>query len=99
MLSIRQQPEDLRKPCLACLMEQAQAGNERACAVFEQIGRNLGQISREMLWLMAPETTVRYLFGRFVKHPACFALLRSGCAQVLRRSGWRRRTRTLPARR
>ena len=83
VLSIRQQPEDLRKPCLAYLMEQAQAGNERARAVFEQIGRNLGQISREMLWLMAPETPVRYLFGRFVKHPACFALLRSGCAQVL----------------
>lgn len=78
ILAIRQTPEDMRKPCLAHLMEQAAAGNGAAQSVFRQIGRNVGQISREMRFLMRPRTDVRYLFGRFVKHPACFRLLQEG---------------------
>lgn len=83
VLAIRQTPEDMRKPCLAHLMEQAAAGNAAAQSVFRQIGRNVGQISREMRWLMRPRTDTRYLFGRFVKHPACFRLLREGCREVV----------------
>ena len=77
-------PGDLRKPCLEHLMDQAQAGDPDARWVFRQVGVHLGQISRELDWVMAPGTQVRYLFGRFVKSPVC---------------GWRRRTRTWPARR
>ena len=83
ILAIRQTPEDMRKPCLAHLMEQAAAGNAAAQSVFRQIGRNVGQISREMRWLMQPRTDVRYLFGRFVKHPACFRLLQEGCREIV----------------
>ena len=83
ILAIRQAPEDMRKPCLAHLMEQAAAGNAAAQSVFRQIGRNVGQISREMRWLMQPRTDTRYLFGRFVKHPACFLLLREGCREIV----------------
>ena len=73
----------MRKPCLAHLMEQATEGNPAAQSVFRQIGRNVGQISREMRWLMQPRTDVRYLFGRFVKHPACFRLLQEGCREIV----------------
>ena len=73
----------MRKPCLAHLMEQAAAGNGAAQSVFRQIGRNVGQISREMRFLMRPRTDVRYLFGRFVKHPACFRLLQEGCREIV----------------
>ena len=83
ILAIRQTPEDMRKPCLAHLMEQAAAGNGAAQSVFRQIGRNVGQISREMRFLMRPRTDVRYLFGRFVKHPACFRLLQEGCREIV----------------
>ena len=83
VIAIRQQPEDMRKPCLAHLMERAAAGDPAAQAVFRQIGRGVGQISRELRWLMRPRTDTRYLFGRFVKHPACFRLLREGCREIV----------------
>lgn len=76
-------PPEMRKPCLAYLMEQAAAGNGAAQSVFRQIGRGVGQISREMRYLMRPRTDVRYLFGRFVKHPACFRLLQQGCREIV----------------
>ena len=83
VLAIRRQPEDMRKACLAHLMAQAADGNAAAQAVFRQIGQNVGQISREMALLMRPQTDTRYLFGRFVKHPACFRLLQEGCRESL----------------
>ena len=83
VLAIRRQPEDMRKACLAHLMAQAADGNAAAQAVFRQIGQNVGQISREMALLMCPQTDTRYLFGRFVKHPACFRLLQEGCRESL----------------
>ena len=76
-------PPEMRKSCLAYLMEQAAAGNGAAQSVFRQIGRGVGQISREMRYLMRPRTDVRYLFGRFVKHPACFRLLQQGCREIV----------------
>ena len=78
-------PGDLRKPCLEHLMDQAQAGDPDARWVFRQVGVHLGQISRELDWLMAPGTQVRYLFGRFVKSPVCFRLMAEGCRSVLPR--------------
>lgn len=71
-----------RKPCLAHLMAQAAAGSEAAANVFRRIGRHIGHISREMALLLQPETDTRYLFGRFVKEPACFDLLAEGCRET-----------------
>lgn len=79
VLAISEQP-DLRKPCLEHLMQAAQDGNEAARDIFRQIGFHLGQVSRELEFLLHPQSRVRFLFGRFVKKPACFALLKEGCA-------------------
>lgn len=83
VLRIRSEPEDLRKPCLEHLMRLAEAGEPAAEEIFRRIGVHLGQISREIAYLLAPETAERFLFGRFVRHPRCFALIREGCAAVL----------------
>lgn len=78
-LALSERP-DLRKPCLEHLMQAAQDGDEAAQDVFRQIGFHLGQVNRELSFLLHPQSRVRFLFGRFVKKPACFALLREGCA-------------------
>ena len=78
LLCIRTAPEDLRKPCLEHLMREAEAGNPAACEVFRSIGGNLAVVSREMEYLLHPAPQARYLFGRFVKRPAVFALLDEG---------------------
>ena len=63
-------------------MEQAKKGNPAAQGIFRTIGENLGQVCRELEWLLRSQTDVRFLFGRFVKEPDCFALLQEGCASV-----------------
>ncbi len=82
VLRIRTEPEDLRKPCLEHLMRRAEEEGP-AAEVFRRIGRNFAVVSREMAYLLAPETDTRFLFGRFVKSERCFALLREGCAELL----------------
>ncbi len=77
-LHIASEPRDLRKPCLESLMRAAEEGDPAACEVFREIGRNLAVVSREMVYLVNPETDVRFLFGRFVKRAAVFALLEEG---------------------
>ncbi len=81
-VSIQEAPRDLRKPCLEWLMQCAQNGDPKAQEIFRKIGGNLGQISREMEFLLDPAAQTRFLFGRFVKMPCCFALLQEGCAAV-----------------
>ena len=82
MLRIQRRPEDLRKACLEYLMQRAEEGDKNAAEVFRQIGRNLGQISGEIQLLLHPQTARRYLYGRFVKHTGCFALLREGFSEI-----------------
>ena len=81
---IRTEPEDLRKPCLARLMALADDGNGAAEEAFRQIGRHLAHLSREAEFLLSPETPVRWLFGRFVRSPRCFELLREGFGETVR---------------
>ena len=81
ILAISAEP-DMRKPCLAHLTRAARDGDAAACQVFRQIGVHLGQISREMTWLLHPAADTRFLFGRFTKEPACFRLIREGCAEA-----------------
>lgn len=83
ILRVRSEPEDLRKPCLEHLMTLAEKEEPAAEEIFRRIGVHLGQISREIQALLQPETEERFLFGRFVRHPRCFALIREGCASVL----------------
>ncbi len=83
LLQVQKQPEDMRKACLEHLMRCAEEGEEEAVEVFRQIGRNLGQISREIRFLLHPRTNERFLYGRFVKHPACFSILRDGFREIV----------------
>ena len=76
-------PADKRKDCLAHLMARAADGDPAARGVFLQVGRGVGEMSRELALLLHPATDTRYLFGRFVKDPACFRLLQEGCRQVV----------------
>ena len=77
-LAIASEPKDLRKPCLEALMRAAEEGDPAAGEIFREIGKNLAVVSREMAFLTRPKTDTRFLFGRFVKRPAVFALLEEG---------------------
>lgn len=77
---MRLAPEDMRKPCLERLMALAEAGDGDAREIFYRIGLHLGKLSREAEELLEPGTRRRCVFGRFVKRPACFRLIREGCA-------------------
>lgn len=79
LLVIRDDP-DMRKPCLAHLMDRAAQGDDAALDIFRLVGAHLGQVLREEQWLLRPSTSLRFLFGRFVQQPACFAAIAEGCA-------------------
>ena len=83
LLVVQVHPEDKRKVCLEQLMQKTEQGDEKACDVFRRIGQNLGQISREIEWLLHTGIGKRYLYGRFVKHPCCFTLLQEGCREIM----------------
>lgn len=74
-------PEDLRKPCLEHLMQQAQNGLPAAEEIFRQIGEHLAVLSAEMERVLHPESQQRFLYGRFVKSRRCFELLCEGFAR------------------
>ncbi|MDO5444443.1 MAG: hypothetical protein Q4F31_02355 [Eubacteriales bacterium] len=81
--SIISEPSDMRKPCLEHLMREAEKGNPAAERVFTRIGESFAQISREIIFLLNPETDKRYLFGRFVKYQKVFELIKEGFESVL----------------
>ena len=83
VLHIASSPADMRKPCLEHIMQLAGQGRPEAEEIFRCIGRGLAHISRDMASLLTPGSDVRFLFGRFVKHPRCFALICEGCAEVM----------------
>ena len=78
VLKVPTKPEDLRKPCLEHIMQLASDGNPDAEEVFREIGQNLAVVTREINWLLGETPPKRVLFGRFVKSPRCFELLREG---------------------
>lgn len=82
-LSIKREPGDMRKPCLEHLMTLADAGNEDALQVFRRIGQGFAGVVGEMERFLSPGTGSRYVFGRFVKHPGCFAALKEGFETIL----------------
>ena len=82
-LVVPTEPLDLRKPCLEHLMQLAVKGDEDACEVFRQVGENFAHMGMEIDYALRPETNVRYIFGRFVKNPRCFELIREGCKRLM----------------
>ena len=74
-------PSDMRKDCLEFFMEQAAAGQSACQELFRQAGEYLAVTWRETEHILRPESGERTLFGRLVKHPACFHLLCQGAAR------------------
>jgi len=74
-------PSDMRKDCLEFFMEQAAAGQSVCQELFRQVGEYLAVTWRETEHILRPESGERTLFGRLVKHPACFRLLCQGAAR------------------
>lgn len=81
MLTVPTSPADMRKDCLEYLMEQAAAGQPVCQELFHQVGEYMAVTWRETEQILRPETGERTLFGRLVKHPACFRLLCQGAAR------------------
>ena len=71
----------MRKACLEYLTEQAAAGQSACQELFRQVGEYLAVTWRETEHILRPEARDRTLFGRLVKHPACFQLLCQGAAR------------------
>lgn len=77
------EPVDQRKPFLEHMMRLAgQPDNEVARRIFSDIGEFLAVAWQESRWLMHPRADRRVLFGRVVKHPACFDLMVEGARAV-----------------
>lgn len=74
-------PVDMRKDCLEFFMERASAGQSACEALFRQVGEYLAVTWRETDYVLHPEAKDRTLFGRLVKHPACFRLFCQGAAR------------------
>ena len=80
---IKMFPEDMRKPCLAYIMQKASEGDRVCEAAFRQVGVNLAEISREIAYITRVRINARWLFGRFVKEKRCFELICEGFNSVL----------------
>lgn len=78
MLAVPTRPQDMRKPCLEFFMEQAAGGQPVCEGIFRTVGEYLAVTWRETEYILRPEAKDRTLFGRLVKLPACFALMREG---------------------
>lgn len=81
-LSVPVEPNDLRKPCLEFLMDQA-SQDETCAGIFRQVGEALGACWAETEYILSPEAKDRTLFGRLVKDAACFRLIREGARQMV----------------
>ncbi len=76
------EPKDMRKPLLEYLMKLCEANNSIMQDVFLEIGRSTGVTFRETEHILRPQTKERIMYGRLVKAPACFALIKQGAALI-----------------
>ncbi|MDL2217736.1 hypothetical protein LJC27_03675 [Christensenellaceae bacterium OttesenSCG-928-M15] len=71
-------PKDMRKPLLEYLMQKCEAGDRDLEEVFLEIGRSTGITFNETEHILSPRTKERILYGRLVKTPHCFELIKQG---------------------
>ena len=76
------EPKDMRKPLLEYLMDLCEAGDPLMQEVFLEIGRATAITICETEHILAPSTKERVLYGRLVKKPHCFELIRRGAAEI-----------------
>jgi len=78
--TVPEAPIDRRKAYLAFLMERASTEPEIA-EVFRTIGEYMAVVFDETEHILQTGLDERFLFGRFVKMPECFALMQEGAAR------------------
>ena len=73
----------MRKPCLEFLMAAAEDADSPCAEFFREIGEYLAVAWRETQFMLSPKCETRTLYGRLVKSPTCFDLMREGARRVL----------------
>jgi hypothetical protein len=77
------EPSDMRKPFLEHLMSLPdREGDETNKKIWREIGESLAVTVLETNWILDPAAQPRYLFGRLVKNPGCFALMAEGAQRI-----------------
>lgn len=77
--------QDLRKPFLEHLMQLTETGLFKECdQVFLDIGRCLAETWLELEIILKPKVKDRFLFGRLVKEPRCFALMQKSYKEIVK---------------
>jgi hypothetical protein len=77
-------PKDMRKPFLEFLMRLPERGHDPAVErIFREVGEFLAVAWLETDFILAPKAKERILFGRLVKHRACFSLMVEGARRIL----------------
>jgi hypothetical protein len=72
----------MRKPLLEYLMALCESGDRVLEAVFLEIGRSTGITFCETEHVLSPRTKERVMYGRLVKMPHCFELIKAGAAEI-----------------
>ncbi len=80
---VKLEPKDMRKPLLEFLMRRLDEGDAVMEEAFREIGRSAGVTFLETEHVLAPKTKERILYGRLVKKPRCFELIKEGAKQVV----------------
>lgn len=73
-------PQDMRKSYLEFLMDKAANEDPLCQQIFREIGQYLSVTWEETSYILEPDARERTLFGRLVKHPACFRMICEGAA-------------------
>ncbi len=81
-LTVPTRPEDMRKGCLEFIMSRA-GESEAAADIFRCLGGSLAAAWAETNLVLRTPCDDRTLFGRLVKDPVCFRLIREGAQTVL----------------
>lgn len=77
-------PRDMRKPFLEFMMRLPERGpNPSVERIFRELGEFMAVAWLESNWLLSPAAAGRVLFGRVVKHRACFDLMVAGAAAIV----------------
>ena len=78
-LEVPTAPKDMRKSALEFFMKKAAEGTHPACAqIFREIGEYLAVTWQETQYILDPPAQERSLYGRLVKVPECFTLMKEG---------------------
>ena len=79
------EPVDQRKPFLEHMMRlPARENDETNAKIWREIGEALAVTQLECQRILEPGCDERFLFGRLVKNPRCFALIVEGARRIKR---------------